>query len=91
MEASLKEDVSGGFSNYRDREAKGNGALAARLYQEIGQLKVERDFLAGRSVHKYGAVTGNGCQHICMGVTWWKETYWEKGCIQLVFDRQGGE
>ena len=72
-------------------EAKGNGALVARLYREIGQLKVERDYLAERSVHKYGAVTGNGCQHICMGVTWWKETYWEKGCIQLVFDRQGGE
>ena len=26
-------------------KAKGDAALVARLYQEIGQLKVERDFL----------------------------------------------
>ena len=30
-------------------EARSDAALTARLYQEIGQLKVERDFLAERS------------------------------------------
>ena len=29
--------------------ARSDAALTARLYQEIGQLKVERDFLAERS------------------------------------------
>ena len=37
--------ISGG----QDQKAKSDAALVARLYQEIGQLKVERDFLAERS------------------------------------------
>ena len=37
------------FGNGRDQKAKSDAALTARLYQEIGQLKVERDFLAERS------------------------------------------
>ena len=32
------------------KKALTEGALIARLYQEIGQLKVERDFLAERPV-----------------------------------------
>ena len=31
------------------KKAKNDAAMVARLYQEIGQLKVERDFLAERS------------------------------------------
>ena len=33
----------------KGKEQKNNDALVARLYQQIGQLKVERDFLEGRS------------------------------------------
>ena len=38
-----------GLGNSQDRKAKNDAALTARLYQEIGQLKVERDFFAKRS------------------------------------------
>ncbi len=37
------------FSGTQDKGLKGEEALIARLYQQIGQLKVERDFLAERS------------------------------------------
>ena len=37
------------FSNGQEQKARSDAALTARLYQEIGQLKVERDFLAERS------------------------------------------
>ena len=33
----------------RTKRQKADDALVARLYQQIGQLKVERDFLAERS------------------------------------------
>ena len=33
----------------KDKEQKNNDALVARLYQQIGQLKVGRDFLEERS------------------------------------------
>ena len=46
---ALKEGAAGVFSNGRDRKAKREEALIARLYQEIGQLLVERGFLAERS------------------------------------------
>ena len=46
---ALREGAAGVFSNGRDRKAKSEATLIARLYQEIGQLKVERDFLAERS------------------------------------------
>ena len=51
---ALAEGASGVFGNGKDQKSR-NGksrnddALIARLYQEIGQLKVERDFLAERS------------------------------------------
>ena len=46
---AIVEGAAGVFGNGQDRKAKSGDALIARLYQEIGQLKVERDFLAERS------------------------------------------
>ena len=43
------EGASGVFSNGKEQKGRNAAALIARLYQEIGQLKVERDFLAERS------------------------------------------
>ena len=45
----LSEGTAGVFSDGGERKSKSDAALVARLYQEIGQLKVERDFLAERS------------------------------------------
>ena len=36
-------------SKGKEQKNKNNDALVARLYQQIGQLKVERDFLEERS------------------------------------------
>ena len=46
---ALTDGAAGVFGNGQDRKAKSDAALIARLYQKIGQLKVERDFLAERS------------------------------------------
>ena len=46
---SLLEGAAGVFGGNQDQGRKGEEALIARLYQQIGQLKVERDFLAERS------------------------------------------
>ena len=46
---ALTEGASGVFGNGKDQKSGNDAALIARLYQEIGQLKVERDFLAERS------------------------------------------
>ena len=46
---ALVEGASGVFGNGKEQKARNDAALIARLYQEIGQLKVERDFLAERS------------------------------------------
>ena len=43
------ESGAGVFGNGKEQKAKNDAALVARLYQEIGQSKVERDFLAVRS------------------------------------------
>ena len=40
------EGASGVFGNGQEQKAKNDDALVARLYQAIGRLKVERDFLA---------------------------------------------
>ena len=40
---------TGVFNGNHDKRQKSDEALVARLYQQIGQLKVERDFLAERS------------------------------------------
>ncbi len=45
----LLEGASGIFNGKQDKGQKGEAVLVARLYQQIGQLKVERDFLAERS------------------------------------------
>ena len=46
---ALTEGASGIFGNGKEQKSKNDAALIARLYQQIGQLKVERDFLAERS------------------------------------------
>ena len=46
---ALVAGASGVFGNGKEQKARSDAALVARLYQEIGQLKVERDFLAERS------------------------------------------
>ena len=46
---ALTEGTAGVFGNGKEQKAREVAALVARLYQEIGQLKVERDFLAERS------------------------------------------
>ncbi len=46
---ALIEGAGGVFGNGKEQKAKNDATLVARLYQEIGQLKVERDFLAERS------------------------------------------
>ncbi len=43
----LTEGATGIFGSERDQKKKGDEALIAQLYQHIGQLKVERDFLEG--------------------------------------------
>ena len=46
---ALTAGAAGAFSNGQEQKASNDAALIARLYQEIGQLKVERDFLSERS------------------------------------------
>ena len=46
---ALLEGAAGVFDGNQDKGQKADEALVARLYQQIGQLKVERDFLAERS------------------------------------------
>ena len=46
---ALVEGASGVFGNGKEQKGRNGVALVARLYQEIGQLKVEREFLAERS------------------------------------------
>ena len=46
---ALAEGAAGVFGNGKEQKSRNDAALIARLYQEIGQLKVERDFLAKRS------------------------------------------
>ena len=42
-------DQGNGTNKGKEQKNKNNDALVAHLYQQIGQLKVERDFLAERS------------------------------------------
>ncbi len=46
---ALLEGAAGVFDGNHDKRQKSDEALVPRLYQQIGQLKVERDFLAERS------------------------------------------
>jgi len=43
------EGAAGVFNGNHDKRQKADDALVARLYQQIGQIKVERDFLWERS------------------------------------------
>ena len=43
----LLEGASGIFGGEHDQNRKSDKALIAQLYQQIGRLKVERDFLEG--------------------------------------------
>ena len=45
---SLLEGAAGVFGGNQDKRQKSDAVLVARLYQQIGQLKVERDFLSQR-------------------------------------------
>jgi len=42
---SLAEGAAGIFGGEQDQKKRDDASLIARLYQQIGQLKVERDFL----------------------------------------------
>ena len=42
---SLQEDAASIFGEDQNQKKKENENLVAQLYQQIGQLKVERDFL----------------------------------------------
>jgi transposase len=44
----MEEGAAGIFGEDSARKERDGEALVAKLYQEIGQLKVERDFLASR-------------------------------------------
>ena len=44
----LNEGASGIFGSDHDKKRKDEEGLIAQLYQQIGQLKVERDFLENR-------------------------------------------
>ena len=43
--SSLAEDAAAIFSGDQNHKKKDDASLIAQLYQQIGQLKVERDFL----------------------------------------------
>ena len=46
---ALTAGAAGVFSNGQEQKTSSDAALIARLYQEIGQLQVERDFLSESS------------------------------------------
>ena len=45
---SLLEGAAGIINGKQNKHQNGDAALVARLYHQIGQLKVERDFLQGK-------------------------------------------
>ena len=55
-QTALTGGAAGVFAGRQDKREKSDDDLVARLYQQIGQLKVERDRLAGRS----GPSAGSG-------------------------------
>ena len=48
---ALADGAAGVFSNGQEQKARSDVALIARLYQEIGQLEVERDSWPRGLVH----------------------------------------
>ena len=59
---ALVEGASGVFSNGKGQKGRNDDALIARLYQEIGQLKVERVFLRGGPCARRSS--GPGCSRL---------------------------
>ncbi len=45
---TLAEGAAGIFGDDHDQKSQDDAKLVAQLYQQIGQLKVERDFLESR-------------------------------------------
>ena len=45
---TLTAEVADVFSNRQEQKASSDAAMIARLYEEIGLLKVEREFLWAR-------------------------------------------
>ena len=43
----MVEGAAGVFANDPNHKREGDAKLIAQLYQQIGELKVERDFLKG--------------------------------------------
>jgi transposase len=48
---SLADGAAGIFGGDQDQKKKNDAELVARLYQQIGQLKVDRDFLENALGH----------------------------------------
>jgi transposase-like protein len=44
----MADGAAGIFGGNREQKKQGDEALVAKLYQQIGQLKVEKDFLESR-------------------------------------------
>ena len=60
-EKTLLEGAAGVFGGDRDKRQKADEALVAPLYQQIGRLEVERDFLCERGpAHKPEMASGGG-------------------------------
>ena len=57
------EGTTSVFGNGKDQEVRNDAAPIALLQQEIGQLKVERDFLAERSSSRWAKLTGSTWNH----------------------------
>ena len=49
LKKAITEGASSVFGTGKDQKARNDAILFARLCQDTGQLKVERDFLAERS------------------------------------------
>ena len=56
----LLEGATGVFNGNHDKRQKADDALVARLYQQIGQLKVEKTSCGRGPAHEPGAAAGDG-------------------------------
>ena len=57
---ALTSGAAGVFSNGQEQKAKSDATLVARLYQEIGQLKVDGISCRRGPVHEPGPAAGDG-------------------------------
>jgi len=67
---SLLEGAADVFGGNHDKRHKADEALVARLYQQIGQLKVERDFLAERNCTGAERNCTTGRRGVSIEVSW---------------------